>query len=78
MVSYYSPSDSVGRVEVCFDSSWGTICSDFFDDSDAQVVCRQLGYSAIGMCPTLCHITFLLAFGCKLSLYEQRCTLHLY
>ncbi|XP_019849591.1 PREDICTED: deleted in malignant brain tumors 1 protein-like [Amphimedon queenslandica] len=48
IVPYYSPSDSVGRVEVCSDNSWGTLCSDFFDDSDAQVVCRQLGYSAIG------------------------------
>ena len=51
IVPYNSVSNTVGRVEVCHDSSWGTICSDFFDHSDAQVICRQLGYYAIG---TIC------------------------
>ena len=42
-------TSSVGRVEVCSDSFWGTICNDFFDHADAQVICRQLGYNTIGM-----------------------------
>ncbi len=37
-----------GRLELCLDSHWGTVCDDAFDSVDAAVACQQLGYESNG------------------------------
>uniref|UniRef100_A0A1X7V0V9 SRCR domain-containing protein n=1 Tax=Amphimedon queenslandica TaxID=400682 RepID=A0A1X7V0V9_AMPQE len=48
LIPHSTNSNDIGHIEVCSGNTWSSICSDFFNDSDAEVACRQLGYLSQG------------------------------
>ena len=44
-----------GRVEICINNAWGTVCDDGFTDIDASVACYHIGgFSRQGVCVCVC------------------------
>jgi len=41
-------NDTYGIVELCVAGVWSTVCSSSWEMADAQVACRELGFSPQG------------------------------
>ena len=61
LVGGYIPNE--GRVEMCMDNVWGTVCDDGWSSIDATVVCRQLGYFTEGQ-KVVYIFLFIVRFWC--------------
>ena len=45
-----------GRVEVCINNAWGTVCSNIFRREEAEVVCERLvGFQMDGKSPLILY-----------------------
>ena len=40
-------AENEGRAEYCYNGQWTPLCSSF-DDEEATVICKQLGYAPYG------------------------------
>ena len=38
-------TSSEGRVEICYNGRYETVCDDFWDEIEARIVCKQLNFT---------------------------------
>ena len=62
------PTQLEGRVEVCINQAWGSVCQYSWRDSDASVVCNQLGYQRGGK---NIKFTVVVLYACEHRFYHS-------
>ena len=56
-----------GRLELCLHQRWGTVSDSTWSKEEAEVVCRQLGYSTEGNSATACILLYLCVIGGEIA-----------
>ena len=58
--SYYFIKDQLarGRIEICFNEEYTSVCNKPWTNVEASITCTQLGFSPYGM-PSFCHNYYL-------------------
>lgn len=69
-----SESFSAGRLEIFINTTWGSICADNFNITDATVACRQLGFSGALSVDTSFHTRYGLGTEGPVWLDEVDCS----
>ena len=62
-----------GRLEICYNKAWGTVCNNAWGSDDSRVACRQLGFQPYGenaLNPIYKHVLFKINFQLLLRPYK--------
>ena len=63
-----------GRLEICINNAWGSVCNNSFRAIDAQVACNQLvGFERRGKFLHIVHIIFTIILLCLLHTLHAHC-----
>ena len=67
--------ENEGRIEFCTSGEWGLLCYDTWDNNDASVICRQLGFSVEDTSKLInYHLIFL--YQNLFVFHRQKCASH--
>ena len=59
-------SEYNGRLEMCVNEKWGTICDERFGSEEADATCGALGYKNSGRQPIVCmHMYMWIVLFCS-------------
>lgn len=49
------PNVREGRVQICLNKAWGTVCNTRFSDEDAAIACLSMEFEKIGIVLVYCN-----------------------